>query len=110
MNNEIQKLYDAISDITELENLFENEFQKLESQQITLNDVILDRQNEILFPGDQVILSVRIGDNEEVFMWCEVVATKAGYAVKNITGKTIHQQKDCYNYNDILIYGEGIKV
>lgn len=101
MNKEILALYDAIVNMVGMENLLQEDFQKLNEEHTSLNEINLDRQSNILFPGDSAVLQVTI-DGEEDYRWFEVIQRKNGYGLLEVCGKLIHEQKEPYNYNQVI--------
>jgi hypothetical protein len=101
MSKEMLDLYDAIVNMVNMENLFQEEFQKLEEEHVSFNDVILDRQTNILFPGDAAVLPVLI-EGEDDYRWFEVVQRKNGYGLLEVCGKLVHEQNEPYSYDQII--------
>lgn len=101
MNTEMQELYNSIVNMNEMEEFLKPEFLQLEKEHINFNDIILNRQADLLLPGDTAILLTKFEDEED-YRYYDVVKTKKGYGLKEINGKLVHQQEEKYDYEQTI--------
>ena len=114
MNKEIQELYDSMVNMSIVENTLQSEIQQLEKEHVTLNDVLLDRQENpnTLHPGDVSILLTKDCDSEELrYYWYRVEKDRHGYYLTNINGMTVHRQTEPYDYEQTIdLNGTSTKI
>lgn len=116
MQNELKKLYDSITNMSLMQDYLNDEFENLEQEHVTMFNMVLQRKDNKLFPGD--IASLYFGVTYDrttqvtICKLCEVIKTSRGFGLKDVDGDTIiHQQENLYDIDQIIkLDGESFKI